>query len=147
MDYKNLLLDHQALMTGRWLTDLANTSAFIFDQVHGLNWAGFYLYENDCLYLGPFQGKPACTEIRMNRGVCGAAATQRKTIVVADVHQFKDHITCDPVSRSEVVIPMVVKEQLIGVMDIDSPQLARFSEQDAQFFEQIAKQLLMSAPA
>lgn len=138
----NLLVQHQALLIGRWITDLANTSAFIFLNMPNLNWAGFYLFENNRLVLGPFQGKPACTEIALGRGVCGKAAQKREVIVVPDVHQFEDHIVCDTASQSEIVVPLVFKNKLLGVLDADAPVKNRFSAQDKEFLMAIAQQLI-----
>ncbi|MBN2541021.1 MAG: GAF domain-containing protein [Bacilli bacterium] len=110
-----------------FITNLANISAYIYQEIEQLNWVGFYLYDSLELYLGPFQGKPACTSIAMGRGVCGTAATKLETIVVDDVHAFKDHITCDSESKSEIVIPIVTRfGNLFGVLDVDSPILNRF---------------------
>lgn len=129
-------------MTGRWLTDLANTAAFVFHEMPQLNWVGFYLLEEGTLFLGPFQGKPACTEIPLSKGVCGAAASARKTIVVPDVHEFPGHIVCDSASQSEIVVPLIRNGELIGVFDIDSPIKSRFGEKDREFLENIAAQLV-----
>lgn len=133
---------YEALLTGKWITDLSNSSAFLMDVFPNINWVGFYLMEDGKLLLGPFQGKPACTEITLNRGVCGHAATTQKTVVVPDVHAFPGHITCDPRSRSEVVVPLMKNGQLIGVLDVDSATPNRFTENDALFFEKIVTILL-----
>lgn len=114
------------------LPALANASALLWDALPNINWAGFYLMKGDTLYLGPFQGKVACTMIPVGRGVCGTAAATRQVQIVPDVHAFPGHIACDSASRSEIVLPMIVNQQLIGVMDIDSPYLSRFDELDAQ---------------
>ena len=109
------------------ITNLANISAYIFDQVKDINWAGFYLFYGNDLYLGPFQGKPACTNIKMGKGVCGTSAKNRETIIVKDVHEFTGHIACDSDSESEIVIPIITKNgDLFGVLDIDSPIKNRF---------------------
>ena len=109
------------------ITNLANISAYIFDQVKDINWAGFYLFDGNDLYLGPFQGKPACTNIKMGKGVCGTSAKNRETIIVKDVHEFTGHIACDSDSESEIVIPIITKNgDLFGVLDIDSPIKNRF---------------------
>jgi L-methionine (R)-S-oxide reductase len=118
------------------LTILSNSAAFIVAEFERLNWAGFYLFDGSQLILGPFCGKPACTTIALGRGVCGTAAKQRETIVVADVDAFPGHIACDGASRSEIVMPMIGTDgSLIGVFDVDSPDLARFSEADQTLFE------------
>lgn len=139
----DLLRRHKELLIGRWITDLANTSAFIYSEVEGLNWAGFYLFEDGKLVLGPFQGKPACTTITLDRGVCGAAATQRKTLVVPDVHEFPGHIACDAASRSEIVVPIIHKDKLLGVLDVDSPRKDRFKDPEKTLFEAVVAQLLV----
>jgi L-methionine (R)-S-oxide reductase len=123
----SLLQELEALLTGFWLTDLANFSAFFYDRIPDLNWIGFYLSDGKKLCLGPFMGKPACVEIALNRGVCGAAFTENKSWIVKDVHEFPGHISCDPVSQSELVIPFAVNGKLLGVLDVDSPLKDRFT--------------------
>ena len=114
----------------RTVTNLSNLSAYLFDNIERLNWVGFYLFDDDELYLGPFQGKPACTSIQMGKGVCGTSAKERRTIMVDNVHEFDGHITCDSDSESEIVIPIITKcGDLFGVLDIDSPYLKRFDEE------------------
>lgn len=111
------------------ISNLANLSAYLFYALDRLNWVGFYLMNNEELYLGPFQGKPACTTIDIGKGVCGTSAKQRKTIIVDDVHQFDGHIACDQDSKSEIVVPIITKNnELYGVLDIDSPVESRFDE-------------------
>ena len=116
---------------------LANMAALLNETLDHINWVGFYLYnsKNNHLYLGPFQGKPACQIIQMDRGVCGAAATKRKSILVEDVHYFPGHIACDSASNSEIVIPILVGGELLGVLDIDSPRLSRFDKEDQRHLE------------
>ena len=114
------------------LPALANCAALLWEHLDRINWAGFYLMKGDSLYLGPFQGKVACTVIPMGKGVCGAAAASREIQLVPDVHQFPGHITCDSASNSEIVLPLIVNDQLVCVMDIDSPEFARFTQEDAQ---------------
>ena len=118
--------------------NLANASALLWQTLPGINWAGFYRLDGDKLVLGPFQGKPACILIPMGRGVCGTAAKETKTQRIADVHAFPGHIACDSASNSEIVIPLFVREQLWGVLDIDSPVPGRFSEADQQGLEEFA---------
>jgi GAF domain-containing protein len=114
----------------RNITNLANLSAYIFMQLEDINWAGFYLIEEHELYLGPFQGKPACVSIKMGSGVCGTSALKRETIIVKNVHEFTGHITCDSDSESEIVIQIITKSgELFGVLDIDSPIQNRFDEE------------------
>lgn len=123
------------------ISNLANASALLFHTLEGLNWAGFYLYKEGALLLGPFQGKTACTKIPMGKGVCGTAAERGETIVVPDVHAFPGHIACDGDSNSEIVIPLYVKGSLYGVLDIDSPLLDRFSKADREGLELFARTL------
>lgn len=114
------------------LPALSNCAALLWEALPEINWAGFYLLKKDTLYLGPFQGKVACTVIPVGRGVCGTAAAERKIQLVPDVHVFPGHIACDSASNSEIVLPLIVKGTLVGVMDIDSPVLARFTSEDAE---------------
>ena len=110
--------------------NLANAAALLYHTLDGLNWAGFYLLEGDTLVLGPFQGKPACIEIPLGRGVCGAAAAQGRTQLVRDVRQFPGHIACDSASNAEIVVPIRMGGKIVGVLDIDSPYIGRFTEED-----------------
>ena len=123
------------------ITVLSNASALLFAQLDRLNWAGFYLFREGDLKLGPFQGKPACTVIRLGKGVCGTAAAEDRTVLVPDVHQFPGHIACDSASESEIVVPVHVRGELYGVLDIDSPFKNRFSEADRAGLELFAKVL------
>jgi L-methionine (R)-S-oxide reductase len=113
-----------------FIANAAQFAAFVFHELEGLNWAGFYLNKDEQLVLGPFQGRVACVRIPFGRGVCGAAASSRQTQRVEDVHAFPGHIACDSASNSELVVPLVKDGRLIGVLDLDSPQLARFSAAD-----------------
>ncbi|RYL94570.1 GAF domain-containing protein [Sporolactobacillus sp. Y61] len=122
--------------------NLANCSAWLNESFEQINWAGFYLFKDGELVLGPFQGKPACIRIQPGKGVCGTAAAKREIIRVADVHKFPGHIACDAVSRSEIVVPLIKEDELIGVIDIDSPNLNRFSDEDQQFLEAVAETLV-----
>lgn len=120
--------------------NLANASALLYDSLDDLNWAGFYLMENGKLVLNAFQGKPACIEIAVGRGVCGTAVAERKTQLVPDVHAFPGHIACDSASNSEIVVPLFDKNgEVIGVLDIDSPLFSRFDEDDRVGLEEFAK--------
>ena len=121
------------------IANLANASALLYDALDGLNWAGFYFIEEDKLVLGPFQGKIACIEIPVGKGVCGSAVTQDKTLRVDDVHTFKGHIACDSASNSEIVIPLHESGRVIGVLDIDSTVFSRFSEEDQAGLEAFAR--------
>ena len=123
------------------IANLANTSAFIYDGMDDLNWAGFYLAEGDKLVLGPFQGKIACIEIGKGKGVCGKAVQEDSTLRVADVLSFPGHIACDSASRSEIVIPVHVDGKIYGVLDIDSPKRGRFSDEDQDTLEELVRLL------
>jgi GAF domain-containing protein len=112
------------------IANLANISAVLFNNLDDVNWAGFYLFKENQLVLGPFQGQAACIRIPMNKGVCGTAAFKKEAVLVDNVHEFTGHIACDAASNSEIVIPIVVAGNLIGVLDIDSPKYARFSQDD-----------------
>jgi len=128
-----------------WLANLANTSALLFSELEDLNWVGFYLVEGPELVLGPFQGKTACVRIPLGKGVCGTAAERRETIVVPNVHDFPGHIACDAASQSEVVLPLITPgDVLVGVLDMDSPVLARFDDNDARELKVIVD-ILMNA--
>ncbi len=120
------------------VANMANISAFLNEILPDINWVGFYLLEDKELVLGPFQGRVACLRIPVGQGVCGKAALLQETIRVADVHQFSGHIACDDRSKSEIVIPIIVRYTLIGVLDIDSPYFNRFTKNDQEFLEQIA---------
>ncbi len=138
-DYVSLARELASLLAHE--TDLianaANTSALLFDAIPDISWAGFYFLRGDELLVGPFQGKPACVRIALGKGVCGTAAVQRRTLVVADVDAFPGHIACDAASRSEIVIPLISKDSLWGVLDIDSSTLARFDAIDQHGLEQL----------
>ncbi|HEY4438687.1 MULTISPECIES: GAF domain-containing protein [Lelliottia] len=141
--YADLNRDFQALMTGEtsFLATLANTSALLFERLSDVNWAGFYLLEGDTLVLGPFQGKLACVRIPVGRGVCGTAVAQNQVQRVEDVHAFDGHIACDSASNSEIVLPLTVKNQIIGVLDIDSTVFGRFSAEDEQGLRELVANL------
>lgn len=120
------------------ITALSNTAALLYNSLENVNWAGFYLFDGAKLILGPFGGLPACTQIPLNKGVCGTAASQKQTVVVPDVEEFPGHIACDSASRSEIVLPITLaNEELFGVLDIDSPNVNRFSEEDRAALEKI----------
>ncbi|EEX37197.1 GAF domain-containing protein [Vibrio metschnikovii] len=133
-DYQRLTKQAVALLESETdlVANLANLSALLNMELSDLNWVGFYLLQNDELVLGPFQGKPACVRIPVGRGVCGTAVATNTVQRVDDVHAFVGHIACDAASNSELVIPFTLCEQLVGVLDIDSPTIARFSEIDQQ---------------
>ncbi|GHU82680.1 hypothetical protein FACS1894196_1390 [Clostridia bacterium] len=120
------------------LSSLANAAALLFDALGDINWAGFYLLDRGALWLGPFQGKAACTRIDPGKGVCGAALAQNQTLLVPDVHAFPGHIACDEASRAEIVVPLRVDGRAVGVLDIDSPVQNRFSQDDRAVLERVA---------
>jgi GAF domain-containing protein len=136
--YDNLCNTLNALISEEkdWLANLANSSALLWMMLDDINWAGFYLYKNNELVLGPFQGKPACTHIELGKGVCGSAALSRETQVIKNVHEFPGHIACDSQSNSEIVVPIIKNNILIGVLDIDSPLYSRFDEIDKKYLEE-----------
>ena len=139
MNYEELIAQVKALTDGvpHKIANFANASAAIWQAMERINWAGFYFMEQGKLVLGPFQGKPACIEIPVGKGVCGTAVAERKTQLVADVHQFPGHIACDCASNSEIVIPIHVRGEIWGVLDIDSPHIGRFTEADKKGLEQV----------
>jgi GAF domain-containing protein len=120
---------------------LSNASALIFENLEGLNWAGFYLMNKGSLLLGPFQGKTACIRIPLGKGVCGTAAEKDETLVVKDVHEFPGHIACDSASNSEIVVPIHSEGRVVGVLDLDSTKFDRFSDADKQGLEAFVKTL------
>jgi GAF domain-containing protein len=124
------------------LANTANMSALLFEALPSLNWVGFYFLRGRELVLGPFQGKVACVRIALGRGVCGTAAERRETVIVPDVHEFPGHIACDSASRSEIVVPLIQDGRLLGVLDVDSPQVARFDREDGAGLEAAAAVLL-----
>ena len=144
MNYKELIMQVDALTAGvpHLVANLSNVSAAIWQEMDRINWAGFYLMEGGKLVLGPFQGKPACIEIAVGKGVCGTAVAERKTQLVEDVHQFPGHIACDSASNSEIVLPLIKNHCLLGVMDIDAPIFNRFDEQDAAGLQALCQVLL-----
>lgn len=117
------------------ITNFANFSSLLFNSMSDVNWVGFYIFTGKELLLGPFQGKPACVRLQLGKGVCGTSFAQNKTIIVQDVDKFPGHIACDADSKSEIVIPIVKNEKLYGVLDIDSPNLSRFDENDSKYLE------------
>lgn len=135
--YKDLMLYLEGLLSDEedWLANLSNAAALLYNMMDRINWAGFYLLKGSDLVLGPFQGKPACTRIPIGKGVCGTAAEKRQVQLVEDVDRFPGHIACDPASRSEIVLPIIVDDRLHGVLDIDSPIKARFDHKDAAGLE------------
>jgi len=138
--YRDLAEELDALLTGEVdaTANAANAAAAIYHALPGLNWAGFYFLRDDMLVLGPFQGRPACVRIGLGAGVCGTAARERRSILVPDVEAFPGHIACDTASRSELVVPLIGMAGLLGVLDLDSPELARFDAEDQAGCETLA---------
>jgi L-methionine (R)-S-oxide reductase len=138
--YRELAEQMRGLLDGERdrIANAANFASLVFNSVPALNWAGFYFYDGRELVVGPFQGQPACVRIAMGKGVCGTAAATRQTQVVRDVHEFPGHIACDAASQSEIVVPLFDGDNLIGVWDVDSPEVARFDEEDRIGMERLA---------
>ena len=138
--YAQLAAQAEALLAGEYdrIANAANLSALVYHALPDLNWAGFYFFDGIELVVGPFQGLPACVRIPLDKGVCGAAATTRQTQRIADVHEFPGHIACDAASRSELVLPLLLDDALIGVLDLDSPVPGRFDVEDQAGLETIA---------
>ena len=130
-----------------FIANAANLASLLYHSLPDLNWAGFYLRKGEELVLGPFQGKPACVRIPIGKGVCGTAAQQRQTILVDNVHDFPGHIACDSASNSEVVVPLVKDERLLGVLDLDSPLFARFDDDDARGLNELAEVFIAMSDA
>ena len=124
------------------VSNLSNLSALLNYFLDEINWVGFYLFEKDSLYLGPFQGYPACTKITLGQGVCGTSAKTQETVIVDDVTTFPGHIFCDAASRSEIVVPMVKNDVLIGVLDVDAPKVGRFDSLDQNVLEKVVRALV-----
>jgi L-methionine (R)-S-oxide reductase len=145
-EYQSLLLAAKGLMSEQQkpVSLYANLAALIKQTLSEVSWVGFYLYDGNALYLGPFQGKVACVDITLDRGVCGKAARDRATVVVENVHEFPGHIACDEGSNSEIVVPLVKDNVLLGVLDIDSYTFARFNETDRIHLEQLAASLIQA---
>ena len=139
-DYASLAEELNGLLAGEtdFIANAANAAALLFDTLPDINWAGFYFLRQDELVVGPFQGKPACVRIPLGKGVCGTAAVNRTTIVVRDVHEFPGHIACDAASQSEIVVPLLKNDVLLGVLDIDSPSVGRFDDSDRRGIERLA---------
>ncbi|WP_242304555.1 GAF domain-containing protein [Bacillus cereus group sp. BfR-BA-01350] len=142
--YETVIKQLDALLTGESnvVANLSNASALLNQFLDCVNWVGFYVTEGNQLVLGPFQGMPACVRIPFGRGVCGVAAETKTTQLVADVHQFPGHIACDSASNSEIVVPIIKDGNVIGVLDIDSPEKNRFDEVDQRYLEKFVETLL-----
>src|SRR5437868_8762066 len=138
--YNQLASQLSSLLAGErdLIANAANFSSLIFHALPDLNWAGFYFVRDGELVLGPFQGQPACVRIRIGQGVCGAGASKCETVIVPNVHEFPGHIACDSASNSEIVVPLMKGERLIGVLDLDSPSIGRFDADDADGLQKLA---------
>jgi GAF domain-containing protein len=139
--YVNLQLQLRSLLEGErdFIANAANFSSLLYHSLPDLNWAGLYLHKDGELVLGPFQGQPACVRIAIGKGVCGTAAEQRQTILVDNVHDFPGHIACDSASNSEIVVPLIAHDKLLGVLDLDSPAFARFDDDDARGLNELVE--------
>jgi L-methionine (R)-S-oxide reductase len=139
--YEELAVQASAMLEGEKdpVANAANLASLIWHLLPDLNWAGFYFLKGKDLIVGPFQGKPACVRIALGKGVCGVAAERRESVIVPNVHEFPGHIFCDSASNSEIVVPLVDGDKLFGVLDLDSPKLARFDETDRAGLELIAQ--------
>lgn len=142
--YQSVVAQVRALLEGERdaIANFANTASLLYHSLPELNWVGFYLLKDGELVVGPFQGKPACVRIALGKGVCGTAAERRATMIVANVHEFDGHIACDSASNSEIVVPLVRGNELIGVLDVDSPKFARFDAEDQAGLEQVVAEIL-----
>jgi len=139
--YSHLALQLRSLLEGEhdFIANASNTASLLYHSLPDLNWAGFYLHKEGELVLGPFQGEPACVRIAIGKGVCGTAAKLLSTVLVPNVDEFPGHIACDSKSRSEIVVPLLRDQQLLGVLDLDSPSLARFDDDDARGLNELAE--------
>ena len=139
--YSGLLVQLRSMLADERdvIANAANMSSLLYHSMPDVNWAGFYFHRNNELVLGPFQGQPACVRIQIGKGVCGTAAQQRQTVIVDNVHDFPGHIACDTASNSEIVVPIIKDNQLIGVLDLDSPSVARFDEEDARGLNELVE--------
>ena len=142
--YAQLASELRSLLEGEpdTIANLANAAALLYHSLPQLNWCGFYLLKGGELVVGPFQGKPACVRIAMGKGVCGTAAAQRTSVIVPNVNEFPGHIACDTASNSEIVVPIIRGSELIGVLDLDSPDLARFDARDQEGLEKLVEILV-----
>jgi L-methionine (R)-S-oxide reductase len=144
--YETLAAQLSSLVAGEQdlIANAANFASLLYHSLPDLNWAGFYFKKDAELVLGPFQGRPACVRIPIGKGVCGTAAAQRQTLLVDNVHDFPGHIACDSASNSEIVVPLITGQELIGVLDLDSPTLARFDDDDARGLNELVAIFLSS---
>lgn len=141
MNYSTLKKQTELIIesTNNLISDLSNVSSLLFNSLEDVSWVGFYIYSNGKLLLGPFNGKPACTQIEVGKGVCGTSFALEKTVVVKNVHEFEGHIACDSDSNSEIVVPIFYKDKVVAVLDLDSTSLGRFDENDKIGLEEISK--------
>lgn len=148
-DYARLERELAALLAGErdLIANAANTAALLFAALPEVNWAGFYFLKGGELVVGPFQGQPACVRLALGSGVCGTAAARRRTIVVPDVREFPGHVACDAASRSEIVVPLISGDRLLGVLDLDSPRTSRFDAADARGLESLARRFVAATAA
>ena len=142
--YASVVAQTRALLEGERdaIANFANTTSLLYHSLPDLNWVGFYLLKDGELVVGPFQGKPACVRIALGKGVCGTAAQRRATVIVKNVHEFDGHIACDSASKSEIVVPLVRGNELLGVLDLDSPKFERFDTEDQAGLEQVVAEIL-----
>lgn len=142
--YESLLFFAKGLMDGEqdYIANLANISSLVFNTMVDVNWAGFYLIKEDELVLGPFNGKPACIRIEIGKGVCGTAVSKKLTQLVKDVHEFPGHIACDGDTNSEIVVPIIVNNKVVAVLDLDSPIKNRFNKEDQQNLEVLVSMIV-----
>jgi GAF domain-containing protein len=142
--YDQLAAQLSSLLAGErdLIANAANFSSLVFHSLPDLNWAGFYFAKDGELVLGPFQGQPACVRIKIGQGVCGAGAAKCDTVIVPNVHEFPGHIACDTASNSEIVVPLMKDERMIGVLDLDSPSIGRFDAEDADGLERLVRILI-----
>jgi GAF domain-containing protein len=141
MNYSTLKKQTQLIIesTNNLISDLSNVSSLLFNSLEDVSWVGFYIYSNGKLLLGPFNGKPACTQIEVGKGVCGTSFAEKRTVLVENVHKFEGHIACDSASNSEIVVPIFYKGTPVAVLDLDSVSLGRFVENDRIGLEEIAE--------
>jgi GAF domain-containing protein len=142
--YADVVAQTRALLEGERdaIANFANTTSLLYHSLPDLNWVGFYLLKDGELVVGPFQGKPACVRIPLGKGVCGTAAARRATVIVKNVHEFDGHIACDSASNSEIVVPLLRGNELLGVLDLDSPKFERFDAEDQAGLEQIVAEVI-----
>ncbi|KAB2845956.1 MAG: GAF domain-containing protein [Melioribacteraceae bacterium] len=147
-NYEELLPQVEAILNKEEpvITNLSNFTALLKQSFKKISWVGFYFFDGEKLVLGPFQGKVACTIIKMGKGVCGTSAQKRETVIVENVHEFPGHIACDGGSNSEIVVPIISNDNLIGVLDLDSYEFSAFNENDKIYLEKMCRQLLDKLP-